>query len=195
MDIKSAERYAVARSVIDEFPVRVGGSYAIAMSVIEQVMVNHQPGTGLSKREATELAVNPQARFERLWELGGSLLEVDENLGGLVEGRGRVLSGIPLSVRLTFRHEAAGSGRFLTVRDIEAQWSAQWSYKGLKTRLGPAEVIKETETQLNDWDNKTLSDDSMRRLLLVEQSIIACRALRSLHADVTQPAPVVFKAA
>ena len=178
MDILIAERYIEERSVIN-----LAGA-------------NHQPTIDLTQGETLESDINRHVRFERLWDWGKSLLEVEDNRGGVVEGRGYTESGIPLSVTLTFRIDdikpKLASGMvvcFNSRRVIEAQWSDNGQ------PLVPLEIIRETETELDTKSNDIISPNAVHNLLLVEESIAACQYLRAQRGSIEQPEPILFEAA
>jgi hypothetical protein len=188
MDIENAERYEIARSVVFQARPR-GGDFSVVMSVIEKAINEQEPNIDLSKNEDLELEWNPHKRFERLWDQGNVLLEVSENNGGKVEGKGFTPSHIAVSVTLSFSQEIpAPIDRIMRTRVIEAQWADDFDRP-----LGSPEIIRETETELDHMKNETLSADSLRRMLLVEESIFACRDLRSQQNGINQPEPVVFR--
>ena len=176
MNIQSAEQYIASRSVINF------------------ATTNHEPTIDLSLGETMELDINPHVRFERLWEQGESLLEVDNDRGGVVEARGLTETGIPLSVKLTFRIDAikpeSATGMmvcFSNRRVIEAQCSDNG------VPLVPLEIIKETETELDSKSNEIFSANVSHNLLLVEQSIMAYQSLRAQHTYAEQPEPILVE--
>lgn len=188
MDIENAERFEIARSVVFQANPR-GGDFSVVMNVIEKAINEQEPNIDISKNEGLELKWDPHKRFERLWDQGRALLEVKENRGGTVEGKGFTPSHIAVSVTLSFSQESPSPiNHFMRIRVIEAQWSDDFDRP-----LGSPEIIRETETELDHKNDETLSADTLRRMLLVEESILACRDLRSQPYGINQPEPIVFR--
>ena len=190
MDIKSIEPYAVANEVNRAARVSDEHWHTITRTVIDQAIATHEPMIDLSRDEFIELDTNPHARFERIWDKGAALLEVDENRGGTVVGRGETPSQkIPLMVKVTFRQEVpVKPGQFMHTRVIEAEWIDSHGH-----RLGAEEFIRETETEINLRKGETISDEAAQRMLLVDQSITACQDFRAQDNGISQFEPVVFE--
>ena len=165
MDIKSAKRYAEARSVID------------------QAMESHEPITIAEQRRILE--TTPLERFNALWQSADHLLGAPSHNRGTIIAKSKTEGGVNIWVALTLREVTSTRDQevLITRRVIEADWKANgYSIGGTELASDDPNFLAKAASQ---------DTEQARNLALIEESVEAAKIIQ-WNGNIPPIEPLVY---